>query len=123
MGTKLFLNSTIQTNKGEIMDFITAALKQAFDTGKNCISFMWEGEAIVLHNEMNIEEVFEILDNDIPLTSDQYSYLENSFLNICDEANGDETFHGRARNEEVFSSLLDELRYEFNLYTNNQGLD
>lgn len=99
------------------MDFITAALKQAFYTGRNCSSFIWEGETIVLHDEMNIEEVFEILDNEIPLTSEQFSYLKDSFLKICEESKGDDTFHGRARNEEIFSSLLDELRYEFNLYS------
>ena len=103
------------------MDFITEALKKAFETGRNTSSIIVDDEVIVLHDEMNIEELFELFYSEVTLSKEHFSYIENSFLNVCEQSKGNEFYYGRARNEECFSSLLEEFQYEFNLFTKNHN--
>ena len=103
------------------MDFITAAIRKAFETGNNTASIIVEDQVIVLHEEMHLEELFEIFESEVTLSEDHFSYVEKSFLNVCEKSKGDETYYGRARNEECFSSLLEELQYEFNLFASNHN--
>ena len=99
------------------MDFISAAIQKAFETGGNTYSYILGDDVIVIHSEMNIDEVFSVFHDEIDINESSLLLLEESIDNLLQK----NLKNAEASNSEVFSNMEEELMYEYNLYLNNRG--
>jgi hypothetical protein len=90
---------------------IVKAIKSAFSDPKGSCTFSYDGEWYTIHSNMNADEVFEILDNEIPVDSEFARELFESSMEKLIEQNQD----AEAR-EPHYQSLTEELEYAFSLY-------
>ena len=98
------------------MDFFTQALRTAFETKGNSQSFYHNGEQIILHSEMNIDEVFEIFDNEISLDKNGLILLEESIDNLQKQKG---LMDSDPLHSETAENLGDELQYEYERFLKN----
>jgi len=99
------------------IDFITGALQKAFETGGDTASYIANGESFVIHSEMNLEEVFEVFENELYINESSLLLLEESIDNLIQKNLKKE----EPRNPECFDNMEEELVYEYNLYLQNRG--
>lgn len=97
------------------IDFITLSIKKSLETGKDNMSYVCNGDTFVIHSEMNLEEVFEVFNNEL--------YVNDSSLILLDESI-DNLIKKNLKNTEpitpeVFDNMEEELIYEYNLYLKN----
>ena len=99
------------------IDFITGAIHKAFETGGDTASYIYAGETFIIHSEMNIEEIFEVFENELDIKESSLLLLEESIDNVLQK----DLKNVEPRNPECFENMEEELMYEYNLYLRNRG--
>lgn len=91
---------------------IAQALKKAFESGGPTALINLNGEDIIIHREMNPDEVLEIIQTNIQYPPIVLDLIEQSIDQIINSDIG----NGEPQNTEVFSTIKEEIEYEYNLY-------
>jgi hypothetical protein len=98
------------------IDFITGAISKAFETGGNTSSYIYGGDTLIIHSEMNLDEVFEIFEIELHIRESSLILLEESIDNLLQK----NLEKAEPRNSEAFNNMEEELMYEYDLYLNNR---
>ena len=99
------------------IDFISQAINKAFETGGDTASYIVGDDVIVIHSEMNIDEVFSVFHDELDISESSLLLLEESIENLLQK----NLKNIEPTNSECFDNMEEELMYEYNLYLNNRG--
>ena len=99
------------------INFISEAIMKAFETGGNATSYIVGDDVVVIHSEMNLDEVFEVFHDELFISESSLILLEESIYNLLKK----NLKNASPTNNECFDHMEEELLYEYDLYLKNRG--
>ena len=98
------------------INFISDAINKAFETGGNTTSYIVGDDVVIIHSEMNLDEVFEVFHDELLISESSLILLEESIDNLLKK----NLKNVSPINNECFDNMEEELMYEYDLYLNNR---